>query len=388
MNPANWRVHPANQRSALAGSLDSVGWVQQVLVNRSTGYVVDGHARVALAIERDEEAVPVLYVELTEDEERTVIATLDPIGAMAGADRERLDALLRGLEPADQALGNLVERLARENEIDLRRAGLTEPDDAPPAPQTAEVYVKPGDLWLLGEHRLLCGDASEESDLRRVAGGMLADCVWTDPPYGVEYVGKTSDALRIVNDDDGADLLVRAMFEAARGVVVPGAPFYCAAPSGPNGLAFHQAIAAAGWRVHQELVWVKDAFVLGHSDYNYAHEPLIYGWAPGPGRPGRGAHVGSRWYGDNRQSSVLRFDRPWRSAEHPTMKPVALVAACLANSTPAGGVVLDPFSGSGSTTMACEQLGRRSLAVEVDPRYVQVTIERWQAHSGQKAVRA
>jgi DNA modification methylase len=294
---------------------------------------------------------------------------------------------LRELAPVDQAIGTLIENLAKANGIDLTHTGLTDPDNLPPAPEPAQVYVRPGDLWLLGEHRLLCGDASEEADLRRVMGGELADCVWTDPPWGVRYVGKTSEALTIENDDDGADLLVRAMFEAARGVVVPGAPFYCAAPAGPRSVSFQQAILAAGWRIHQELVWVKDAFVLGHSDYHFQHEVIHYGWAPGPGRSGRGDRLESRWYGDHRQSSVLSYDRPRRSEEHPTMKPVALVAHCLANSTPVAGSVLDPFSGSGSTILAATQLGRRCFAIDLDSAYVQVAKERWEAYTGLKAVR-
>lgn len=215
----------------------------------------------------------------------------------------------------------------------------------------------------------------------------MADIVWTDPPYGVGYVGKTRDSLTIRNDDAGADALVRDAFEGALGATSPSAPFYCASPAGPAALTFWLAIVAAGWRIHQELVWVKDVFVLGHSDYHYAHEPILYGYAPGEGRPGRGKHEGSTWRGDNAQSSVLAFPRPKRSTEHPTMKPVDLVSHCLANSTRPGGTVLDPFAGSGSTLIAAEQLGLACLAMEIDPRYAQVIIERWQAFTGLEAVR-
>ena len=215
----------------------------------------------------------------------------------------------------------------------------------------------------------------------------MADLVWTDPPYGVAYVGKTSDSLKIRNDDDGAAELVRAAFEGALDAVSPSAPFYCASPAGRAALAFWQAIVAAGWRIHQELVWVKDVFVLGHSDYHYAHEPILYGYAPGAGRPGRGKHEGSTWFGDNARSSVLPFDRPKRSTEHPTMKTVDLIAHCLANSCRPGGTVLDPFAGSGSTIIAAEQMGLGTLAMEIDPRYAQVALERWQAFTGRTAER-
>jgi DNA modification methylase len=150
--------------------------------------------------------------------------------------------------------------------------------------------------------------------------------------------------------------------------------------------AFAQALIDAGWRLHQELVWVKDVFVLGHSDYHYQHEPIFYGYGPGAGRPGRGDHEGTRWHGDHSQSSVLPFDRPKRSEEHPTMKPVELVAYCLGNSSAVGEAVLDPFVGSGTTIIAAEQLGRRCYAMEIDPRYVAVTIKRWEAFTGRKAV--
>lgn len=154
-----------------------------------------------------------------------------------------------------------------------------------------------------------------------------------------------------------------------------------------GGSDFLIAIREVGWRLHQELVWVKNSIVLGHSDYHYAHEPILYGYTPGPGRPGRGAHEGSRWYGDNSASSVLAFDKPARSERHPTMKPVGLIEECLANSTKSGDLVYEPFAGSGSTLIAAERLGRRCYGIEIDPAYAQVTIERWQAFSGLEAHR-
>ena len=207
------------------------------------------------------------------------------------------------------------------------------------------------------------------------------------PPYGVGYVGKTKDALTIENDGWGADALVAAVFVNALDAVNPGAPFYCASPAGSRSFTFWRAIVDAGWQFHEELVWVKDSMVLGHSDYHFRHEPILYGYAPGEGRSGRGKHAGSRWFGDHSQTTVLEYDRPKRSSEHPTMKPVALVAAMLANSTPVGGSVLDPFSGSGSTIIAAEQLGRRCYAMEIDPRYVAVAIKRWEDFTGKTSER-
>ncbi|MFV2064256.1 MAG: hypothetical protein ACC726_12200, partial [Chloroflexota bacterium] len=205
--------------------LDEVGWVQQVLVNRTTGNVVDGHLRVELAISRDEPAVPVLYVELSEQEEALVLASLDPLSAMAAVDEDKLRELLAGVTIEQADLAAMMAGLVPPEP----KAGLTDPDAVPEVP--VEPYVKLGDLYVLDEHRLLCGDATTE--LPRLMDGSRASCVWTDPPYGVAYVGKTKEALTIKNDDLGADALVRAAFTAALDACEDGAPFYCTGPAGP-----------------------------------------------------------------------------------------------------------------------------------------------------------
>ena len=383
-NPRNWRSHPSDQQHALAGALSEVGWVTEVIVNRTTGHLVDGHLRVELATRRGEASIPVTYVELSEDEERLVLASLDPIAAMATAEEEQLASLLAGLEPNDEALRALLDDLAREYRLDDVKAGLVDADEAPALP--AEPYVRRGDLYQLGDHRVLCGDSTSESDVARLTAGELADCQWTDPPYGVDYEGKTERHLRIRNDDpDTSDDVVGGAIRLAP--LAPSAPFYVSAPAGPRSASFRAAIASAGWRLHQELVWVKGTIVLGHSDYHYAHEPILYGFVPGAGRPGRGRHEGTHWYGDDSQSSVLEYPKPVANREHPTAKPVALVAHCLRNSTRPGDLVYEPFAGSGSTLIAADELGRRCYAMEIDPYYAQVTIERWQRFSGQAAVR-
>jgi DNA modification methylase len=379
-NPRNWRRHPSAQREALRGSLDTVGWVQQVIVNRVTGHLVDGHARVEEALTRGESQVPVVYVELSEGEEALVLATLDPIGAMAIPEQSVLDELLDGLLVDDEGLAALLLNLRG----DLPKAGLSDADDAP-APADAP-YVKSGELWLLGDHRLLCGDATRPEDVARLMDGAAAECMWTDPPYGVGYVGKTARALTIENDegDRGPEVFAGVCRVAP---LAPCARFYVAVPAGPNQADFLLAIRAVGWRLHEELIWVKNTIVLGHSDYHYRHEPILYGYTPGPGRPGRGAHEGSRWFGDNSASSVLEYDKPARSESHPTMKPVGLVAECLGNSTRAGDLIYEPFAGSGSTYIAAQQLDRRCYGLEIDPGYAQVVIERWQKFTGQEARR-
>lgn len=354
-----------------------MGWVQQVMVNRRTGNLVDGHARVEEALSQGEATVPVLYVDLSPEEEALVLATLDPIAAMADADGARLAELLEGVSVEDAGLRALLDSLLAPNP----KLGLTDPDDAPPLGE--ESGIQRGDLFALGDHRLMCGDAT--TDLGELAPPESVDCIWTDPPYGVEYVGKTQEALTIVNDGIGADQLVQDVFTAATPLLVDGAPFYCAGPAGPRSLAYQLGIVASGFRIHEELIWVKDVFVLGHSDYHYQHEPIFYGYAPGSGRPGRGKHRGTRWYGDHSQGSVFTVPRPKRSESHPTMKPVELVAQQIGNSTPPNGTVLDPFVGSGSTIIAAEQLSRRCYAMDIDPRYVAVAIQRWEDFTGQKA---
>jgi DNA modification methylase len=385
-NPANWRTHPTDQQQALSGALSEVGWVAQVLVNQTTGHVVDGHLRVKLAISRGEPSVPVLYVELTEAEERLVLASLDPIGAMAEAETLALGELLGNLESVDGELRSLLDRLAAEHGIQTLHEGLVDPDEVTALP--AEPTVKPGELYALGDHRLVCGDSRDPEQVRRAFGDLgPADLVWTDPPYGVAYQTKLStqeavarhrrtDGLEISNDlpEDIPALLAAAFANAP---LKPGGAYYVASPSSADVLpAFYQTLAAAGMPVRQQLIWVKDAFVMGRHDYHYRHEPILYGWKEGA------AHLFS---GGRSQDTVWEIPRPRRSEEHPTMKPVELVARALRNSSGPRDLVYEPFAGSGSTIIAAERTGRRCVAIEIDPRYAQVSIERWEAFTGRTA---
>jgi DNA modification methylase len=205
--------------------------------------------------------------------------------------------------------------------------------------------------------------------------------LWSDPPYGVDYVGKTKDKLQIQNDQpDGIPQLLHDAFAAVDKVLASSARIYLASPGGLLGLEFRQAVVEAGWHLHQTLVWCKQTATLAHSDYQPAHEDILYAWKPGPGRPGRGRHPGSKWYGDNSQTTVFHIPRPSCNAVHPTMKPVALIEAMLKNSSRRGDIVLDPFAGSGSTLITCERLGRRCLAVELDPAYCDVIRRRYQEY--------
>ncbi len=238
-NPANWRVHPKAQQDALAGVLDQIGWVQTVMVNRTTGHVVDGHLRVALALRREEPTIPVVYVELTAAEERLVLATLDPIGALAVTDGAQLAALLEGLKTGTAAVDDLLSDLMAQADAAIPHAQAEE-DDVPPAP--AEPITRMGDLIALGEHRLLCGDARESSSYIVLLGDQRVDCMWTDPPYGVSYVGKTADALTIANDGAaGVEAVLNGAFAAVTAVLGSNAPIYIACPPGRLGTAFRVA---------------------------------------------------------------------------------------------------------------------------------------------------
>lgn len=253
---------------------------------------------------------------------------------------------------------------------------IAEEEDVPEPP--AEPITKPGDLYVLGDHRLLCGDATIVTDVERLMDGEMADLNWTDPPYNVAYTGKTDEALNILNDSMGAEAFRQFLHDAfsnALMVTKPGRPVYVA-HADMEGHNFRLAFMSAGWSLRSCLIWAKNSLVLGRGDYHWQHEPILYGWAPGE------AHV---WYGDRTQTTVLEFDRPTRSTSHPTMKPVGLVEYCIGNSSLQGDRVLDLFGGSGTTLLACENTGRKAYTMELDPRYCDVIVARWKAVTGKKA---
>jgi DNA modification methylase len=380
-HPRNWRTHPSRQRAALRAVLKEVGYADALLaVEGPEGLtLIDGHLRRSLD---PDQVVPVLVLDLTPAEAETVLATLDPLAELAGADPERLRDLLGRVQASGAAARRLLDEVARRAGLPIVR-GLTDPDDAPSIP--ASPRTKWGDLWALGEHRLLCGDATSMADVARATGGAAAGVLWTDPPYGVRYRGKTKAALRIEGDEPTGLLhLLGAAFAAADASLAGGAALYVAHPSGPGQVFVLAAFGQVGWRLRQTLIWVKDAFVLGHGDYHHRHEAIAYGSTPGPGRFGRGSRG---WYGGNAEGSVFEVPRPRASREHPTMKPVALIRRCLRNSAGPGSLVLDPFAGSGSTLIACTELDLPFAGVEIDPAYVDVAVRRWEAFTGQRATR-
>jgi DNA modification methylase len=359
--------------------LRQIGYADALLAREDEGRLVliDGHLRKSLD---PDQIVPVLVLDLNEQEADTLLATLDPLAAMAQADPAPLAELLDRVEASNAAVAELLASVARRAGLPAR-TGLSDPEEVPSIAQ--EPRVRPGELWRLGRHRLLCADATDPVQLARLMDGELADVLWTDPPYGVAYRGKTARALRIAGDEPGdLDTLLPAAFGAIDKVLAPGAALYVMHPDGASSVRFGEAFLDAGWRLRQRLIWVKDRMVLGHSDYHFRHEPILYGFKPGGGRRGRG-HLG--WHGDNRQDSVLEVPRPAASRDHPTSKPVALVARCLANSSGPGDRVLDAFAGSGPVLIASEQLDRRAFAMELDPSYCDVILHRWETFTGETA---
>lgn len=244
--------------------------------------------------------------------------------------------------------------------------------------EVKESICKPGDLWILGEHRLLCGDSTKPDDISRLMDGELADLWLTDPPYNVAYEGKTKDRLTIENDNKGdsefRDFLI-ACYAAANANMKGGAAFYIW-HADSEGYNFRYACHEVGWKVRQCLIWQKNTMVMGRQDYQWKHEPCLYGWKEG---------ASHNWYSDRKQTTLLVFDRPTRNSEHPTMKPIPLIAYQMCNSTKPGDLVLDSFGGSGTTLIAAEQMRRRSRLMELDPHYCDVIIARWEKFTGLKA---
>lgn len=400
MKAADLQFFEGNARrgdvDAIAKSLEQLGQYKPLVMNVGTHTgrpmeVLAGNHTLQAARALGWPEVDVRVLDVDEQTARKINAADNRIGDLGDYDDAALYELLSGIDDLGPT-GYLQDDLDALQRDLFPPETYTDPDAAPPTP--SDPVSKVGQIWWLGDHRLLVGSATDQGAVERLCGDVRPDVVWTDPPYGVEYVGKTKDALRIQNDG-AAGLTV--LLEGALSVVVKvcrlGAPVYVA-HADTERITFESAMWSAGMIVRQNLVWVKNSMVMGRSDYHYQHEPILsgevvdedehgpvlYGFTRGgSGRLGRG---GERWFGGNAQTTVFVFDKPARSAEHPTMKPVALIDAMLANSLPAGGVVLDPFGGSGSTLIAAHGRQSRCFTVELDPRYADVILRRFEAHTG------
>jgi len=368
-HPKNPRVHPDSAIEKLERSIKEFGWTNPILVSKE-GYILAGHARLKAAEKAGISEVPVIYLPLEGEKAEAYLVADNRLQDETDWDYEKLKNLLQELDTGEIDLEltgfdmDEIEDLMTQFNV----PGEIIEDEAPEPPE--EPVTKPGDLWLLGRHRLLCGDSTDQTVVAKLMENQLADMIFTDPPYNVDYTGKTKDALTIKNDsmkdDNFRHFLTLAFLNMAQASKA-GAPIYvCHADS--EGLNFRTAFKEAGWDLKQCIIWVKQHFVMGRQDYQWQHEPILYGWKPGA------AH---KFYGDRKQTTVWQIDRPMASREHPTMKPVALCAKAIENSSKAGDIVLDLFGGSGSTLIACEQLNRTCHTMELDPKYCDVIVQRY-----------
>lgn len=410
----NSRIHSDEQVNQIAASIKEFGFAAPICV--ADGTILAGHGRVMAARKLGLEEVPTVDLShLTPAQRRQYVVADNKLAMNAGWDEEMLAAeiALMKEEGSDlDVLGFTADELA---ELKNETQGLTDPDEAPSVPAMPATVL--GDVWVMGNHRVLCGSSTDVTSVEKLMAGEKAALWITDPPYNVAYKGGTG--LTIQNDDmDDASFraFLVAAYCAADAVMKEGAVFYVW-HADSEGFNFRGAAQDIGWKVRQCLIWVKSSLVMGRQDYQWKHEPCLYGWKEGA------AHY---WGSDRKQTtvresaeqliqqnedgslqlsvgsrnlrihgiemmvedlagSVIRIEKPSRNAEHPTMKPVELFAYQIGNSSKVGGIVLDSFGGSGTTAIACEQLGRSSRLMELDPKYVDVIVTRWQNFTGKQA---
>lgn len=379
----NSRTHSDEQVAQVAASIKEFGWTNPILTDE-TGSIIAGHGRLQAAQRLGEAQVPTICLTgLTDAQKRAYVIADNKLALNAGWDDEMLaveveELLEQGFDLDLTGFGadEIDALLADANKVD---EGLTDADDAPGVPEIPVTAT--GDVWVLGRHRVICGDATVQTDVEKLMNGHLADMLLTDPPYNVDYTGKTKDALKIQNDvmsDTGFRQFLCDSFATADTVMKQGAVFYIW-HADSEGYNFRGACFDVDWEVRQCLIWDKDVMVMGRQDYHWKHEPCLYGWKKGA------AHL---WASDRKQTTILRFDRPKRNDVHPTMKPVDLIEYQILNNTKGADIVLDVFGGSGSTLIAAEKSGRNAYIAELDEKYVDVIVKRWQEFTGQEATHA
>lgn len=368
----NAKKHPKEQVDLIERSIKEYGFLNPCLIDRDYN-VIAGHGRILAAKQMGMDKIPCLFVEgLTEAQYKAYVLADNKLTEMGEWDMDLVLSELQDLEDMD---------------FDISLTGFDMPEDIEDPieaeevdiPEEVETRCKPGDLWLLGGvHRLICGDSTDVTVIERLMDGQQADMLLTDPPYNVDYVGKTKEALVIQNDkmgDSSFRQFLSDAFSASNCVMRKGAVFYIW-HSGTEAYNFIGAIRDNEWLLKEVLIWAKNSMVMGRQDYQWQHEPCLYGWKDGA------SHL---WASDRKQTTLLHFDRPTKNLDHPTMKPIALFAYQIGNNTHEGDAVLDIFGGSGTTLMACEQLNRKSYTCELDPHYCDVILQRWEDYTGKKA---
>ena len=376
----NPRTHSDAQIAQIAASIAEFGFNNPILVDTGAG-IIAGHGRLLAARKLQLKEVPVIVLDhLSEAQKRAYILADNRLAENAGWDEELLRLELATLQDEDfnlDLIGFDDQELARLLAEQDAAQGLTDEDAVPELPQTPVSAL--GDLWLLGNHKLLVGDATAPADSGRLMAGDAADLVFTDPPYNVDYEGYTEERLKIkgdrMSDADFKQFLENA-FRSYRTVLKAGASLYtCHSSSWQR--EFQNALEASGFEIRCQIIWAKNTFAWGFGRYKFQHEPIFY------------AHVAGQkdsWYGDKSQSTLWEEKKPAANRLHPTAKPIELIERALINSSKSGDLAVDLFGGSGSTLIACERRGRKARLMEIDPRYADCIVRRWQEYAGNQAV--
>lgn len=397
-NPFNHRLHPKEQRKVVAESIDEIGFVKSVIVNQATGHIVDGHERVMQALGvGDDTLVDVEYVKLTPDEERKALLLLDASSELATVDAGQLTELVRDLSWSSNDLESFGQQMLLEATGNLE--AVPEDDDVPAVGESKTTRVQPGDLWQLGPHRLLCGDCTQAHNVSRLLGHETPLLMVTDPPYGVEYDANwrnevlgpgSARSIGKVENDDLAD-----WHEAWS--LFPGSIAYVYHASSQAGTVF-QSLLKCNFDVKSQVVWLKPKFVISRGTYHHHHETAFVAAKGSPTIEEDDAGE-TAWYairknaksmfvGGRKQSTVWSVGYSGEAkTPHSTQKPVALFAKSMANHGKAGDAVYDPFLGSGTSIIAAHRTGRRCFGLELNPVYCDVILARWEALTGEKAIR-
>lgn len=362
----------------IKNSILEFGYVSPLIINKDMT-VIGGHQRLKVLKELGFTELECIIVDLDKTKEKALNIALNKI--QGDWDEEKLEALLQELklddfdtnltgfdfDEIDEILKDVTGSKEDNFDIDSAYEEIEEP------------ITKQGDIWILGKHRLMCGDSTQKNDIMRLINNQDADMILTDPPYNVDYVGKTAEALKIKNDnmsDNQFYEFLKKVFENMYSVTKEGASIYVF-HADTEGLNFRKAFKDAGYKLAECLIWKKDCFVMGRQDYQWQHEPILYGWKEGA------AHY---FINDRTQSTILEFDRQKQSTLHPTMKPIDLIAKLIKNSSKENDIILDLFGGSGSTIIAAEQLNRNCYTMELDPKYCDVIVKRWETLTNKEAI--
>jgi len=367
---ANSRTHSDAQVAQIAASIKEFGWTNPILID-DDNTIIAGHGRLLAARKLGMEEVPAIILDhLTKAQQRALVIADNQLALNAGWDMDMLKAEIEDLSLEDFNLDLLgFDEKFLDGLLEPEpTAGLTDEDAVPEVPETPKTVL--GDVWVLGNHRLMCGDSTSIDAVEKLMDGAKADMVFTDPPYGVDYKGINND------DRSGLDELLRGAFSSYLATSKSGAAIYVF-HSDKCADIFH-SVFREFFHFSSMVIWAKNSLTLSRTDYQSQHEPCLYGWMKG------GTHT---FYGDRKQVSVWRFDKE-RVEGHTTPKPVALIERALSNSSKGGDTVTDLFGGSGSTLIACEKISRDCRMMELDPKYCDVIIKRWQDFTGQKAIHA